>query len=193
MVVRVMRLYAALIPPSDAVEELAEVVRGAVGRSGELTLNPAWTLQVHLTNFGNVAHADSLALQAALGRQAASWDRPKLQFAGAAALEFPGDVSLWARLDGDTDALHAIARGVPQVVQRLGFLVDRRAFRPWVAVGEITDATTGPGLERIFAAVERYRSALWTVDEISIVRPRRTEEGHSDRPLDVIERLPLGG
>ena len=188
-----MRLYAALIPPPEAVEDLAEVVRGALGGSSELSLNPPSTLQVHLTNFGNVAHADALALETALGRQSAHWDRPKLQFAGAAALEFPGDVSVWARLDGDTDALHAIARGVPQVVQRLGFLVDRRAFRPWVAVGEITDATTGPGLERIFAALDSYRGALWTVDEISIVRPRRAEEGTPDQPLDVIERLPLGG
>ena len=79
-----------------------------------------------------------------LRAEAATWSRPSLTFAGGAALEFPGDESVWVKIDGDVEALKTIGRGVPQAVQRVGYFVDRRQFRPWLSVGTITDATRLP-------------------------------------------------
>ncbi|HET6700097.1 MAG TPA: hypothetical protein VFG88_13480 [Nocardioidaceae bacterium] len=188
-----MRLYAALLPPASLCEEASRVVHAALDRPETLAVRPPAAMRLHLTNFGNVAHADALALRRALAREAVSWPRPKLQLAGAAALESPGDVSVWSRVEGDVDELYTLARGIPSVVQRLGFLVDRRAFRPWVALGDITASTTGPALERVYAAVDAHRSEPWVVDELSVIRPRRMEDGEVEQWLDVIDRIPLGG
>ena len=111
-----------------------------------------------LTGFGNVTLGDSVKLAKALRAEVATWAPPRrCAFTGGAALEFPGDESVWAKLDGDVDGLKTIGRGVPQVVQRLGFFVDRRQFRPWLSVGTITDATTAPYLERLVAALDDFR------------------------------------
>jgi len=45
--------------------------------------------------------------------------------------------------------LTGIARQVPTAVEQLGFFVDRRGFRPWVAVGNVTATTTPPFLTRL--------------------------------------------
>ena len=85
-----------------------------------------------ITGFGNVTLGDSVQLAKALRNEALTWAPPTVHVAGGTALEFKGDESVWAKLDGDMDALNTIGRGVPQIVQRLGFFVDRRQFRPWL-------------------------------------------------------------
>ena len=131
-------------------------------------------MYIPITGFGNVTLGDSVKLAKALRTEAASWRRPEVAFTGGAALEFKGDESVWAKLDGDIDDLKTIGRGVPHVVQRLGFFVDRRQFRPWLSVGTITDDTTAPYLESVVAALDGFRGRSWTVEAVSLMkRPRR--------------------
>ena len=114
-----------------------------------------------LTGFGNVTLGDSVHLTKALRTEALTWAPPTMHIAGGTALEFKGDESVWAKLDGDIDALNTIGRGVPQIVQRLGFFVDRRQFRPWLEVGTITDATTAPYLQAVVDALEAFHGRSW--------------------------------
>jgi 2'-5' RNA ligase len=95
---------------------------------------------------------------------------------------------VWAKLDGDLDALNVIGRGVPQIVQRLGFFVDRRQFRPWLSVGTITDHTTAPYLERVVERLESYDGRPWTVESVSLMK--RVTEGGIDS-IELMEELPL--
>ena len=185
-----MRLFAAIVPPRPVLDEVRAVVDSVARRAAEPApkrgLFPgsagaapgrrgadqrradaaaASTLMyLPLTGFGNVTLGDSVHLSKALRTEASPGPRPPLHIAGGTALEFKGDESVWAKLDGDIDALNTIGRGVPQIVQRLGFFVDRRQFRPWLEVGTITDTTTAPYLQAVVDALEAFHGRSWEID-----------------------------
>ena len=140
-----------------------------------------------ITGFGNLTTTDSNRLVDALTSTAAGWPTPTVRFAGGTALDFPGDWSVWAKLDGDLDAVGAIARGVTQRVESLGFFVDRRQFRPMLSVATVTPATTGPFLQAVVDALEAFRGEEWTV-AISLT----TETFVEGRPsVKEFRRIPL--
>jgi RNA 2',3'-cyclic 3'-phosphodiesterase len=186
-----MRLFSALFPPPAALTELADLVRSAGPDTRELDPVPVADMYIPVTNFGNVTLADGRALEESLRREAATWTAPKLAFGGGTALEWRGDQSVWAKLDGDLDQLQQIGRSVPTVVQRLGFFVDRRQFRPWLSVGTITDDSTAPYLESVVAALDGFRGRTWTVEVVSLMR--RPADTTDPEAFEEIERMPLAG
>ena len=151
-----MRLYAALVPPMHVRDELADLVSSVAPGTPELTPVPPVEMRVPVTNFGNVTLNDSLRLVEVLRDAAGRWPRPTVHCSGSAALEFEGDRSVWSRIEGDLDELLEVGRGVPKVVQPLGFLVDRRKFRPWISVGTITENTTLPYLEKLTEVLDGF-------------------------------------
>lgn len=185
-----MLLHAVFVPPRDALVELLDVVRAGrrdpaaeapakrsrfLRRSAEpvpgdvppvLLDVPIEDLRLPITSFGNLTANDSRRLVDALTEAAAEWGRPAVSFAGGGALEAPGDRSVWARLDGDIGALTDIARGVTTTVERLGLFVDRRVFRPMLAVATVTESTTGPDLEHVVGALQNLRGQPWQVDAV---------------------------
>ena len=207
-----MRLFAAIVPPRAVLEEVLEVVQGVrpvqaqepkrglrarFGGQGqttqhvdndELTVAHLAQMYVPLTGFGNVTLGDSVQLSKALRTEAQTWERPTVRLAGGTALEFRGDESVWAKITGDLDALGTIGRGVPQVVQRLGFFVDRRQFRPWLSVGTITETTTAPYLQSVVDALEGFEGQTWTIESISLMK-RLPEEG--PHAFEEMEEMPL--
>ena len=225
-----MRLFAAIVPPREVLDEVRRVVQSvneplpaapqgrgglmrrlssrgshggahAAGRDVATKPQPATAETTHelaaieppkmylpLTGFGNVTLGDSVKLLGVLRTEAATWPRPTLTFAGGAALEFPGDESVWVKIDGDVEGLKTIGRGVPEVVKRVGYFVDRRQFRPWLPVGTITDATTAPYLERLVAALDEFRGEWWTVEAVSVMK--WLPDAGRDQ-FEEMERLPL--
>lgn len=214
-----MRMFAAIVPPRAVIDEIVAVVESVrpegepapaprrslfrrrasgttspeadTGSNPELDRATVEEMYIPITNFGNVTLGDSVTLAGALREAVAGWTAPEVAFRGAAALEFTGDQSVWAKLTGDLDAVVTIGRGVPQVVQRLGFFVDRRVFRPWLSVGTITDATTAPYLERLVAALDRFHGATWTLDHVHLMQ--RPPEAAGTGGYEVLERMPLRG
>ncbi len=184
-----MRLYAALVPPENARAELADLVRSVAPGTRELTPVTVGDMRMPVTNFGNVALQDAETLLRTLRHEAARWSPPELRFHGHAALEWEGDTCVWSKLDGDVDDLVTVGREVPKVVQPLGFLVDRRKFRPWLAVGSITDATTLPYLERLTTALDEFKGALWTLETLTVFRKMPVDERGIDEV--VLEEIPL--
>jgi 2'-5' RNA ligase len=208
-----MRLFAAIVPPRAVLDEVRAVVLGVSGPSveqpkrglrarfggdrgvtveavgsDELVVPPAAAMYIPLTGFGNVTLGDSVSLTKALRSEALTWERPTVRLAGGTALEFPGDESVWAKIDGDVDALNVIGRGVPQIVQRLGFFVDRRQFRAWIPVGTITDSTSAPYLQSVVDALDAFRGQSWTIESVSLMK-RLPEEGKDS--FEEMEQLPL--
>jgi 2'-5' RNA ligase len=186
-----VRLSAAVLPPEPALQELVDVVRSVGPGTPELDPVPLDAMCVPVTSFGHVARRDAVGLATALRDAAATWPRPKLYFAGGTALEWPGDYAIWAKLAGDIDDLATVGRGVPAAVQRLGFFVDRRRFRPWLSVGEITDVTTAPYLERLVAALDGFHGQPWILGDLCLLQRRPVEPGERER-FEVLERFPLG-
>lgn len=178
-----MRLYAAFVPPPSAREELADLVASVAPGTRELIPVPAAAMRIPVTNFGNVALNDSLRLLDVLRDAARGWPCPTVSCAGSAALEFEGDRSVWSRLEGELDDLLEVGRGVPKVVQPLGFLVDRRKFRPWISVGTITEHTTLPYLEKLTAALDGFAGTPWTADTLTVFKKVPVDEHGSDEAV----------
>jgi 2'-5' RNA ligase len=187
-----MRLFAAIVPPEPVRAELFSAVNAVAVGTAQLDIIPVDSMRLPITSFGNVTQRDCDQMLRALVREAVQWPRPTVRFSGSAALEFEGDRSVWSRVDGDLDSLFTVGRGVPSAVKRLGFLVDRRRFRPWLAVGTITETTSAAYLERLVAALDEFTGQLWTLESLSIIRRvPRDEAGQVDDV--VIEEVPLGG
>jgi 2'-5' RNA ligase len=166
-------------PTAEPPEEVEE----------ELDLIPRERLFLPVAGFGNVTREDAVPLAAALNAAAASWASPSVRLAGGGALEFPDDRSVWAKLDGDIEDLLTVANGVAQSVERRGFFVDRRAFRPWLAVATITGSTTASHLENVVAALDAFEGEAWTIEWISLVKP----SFESSAPvMKELYRIPLG-
>lgn len=210
-----MLVHGAIVPPRSVLDAVAAVVRsvpepvevaagpakGVLGRLGrrkeEAPARPAPPMLEHvpvermhlpITGFGNLITNDARRLVQAITEAAATWDAPTVRFTGGTALDFPGDWSLWARLEGDVDALGAVARGVTQSVEGLGFFVDRRQFRPMLSVARVTPATTGPFLETVVDALDAFRGEDWTAAILLT-----TESFVGGRPEMVeFERITLG-
>lgn len=187
-----MRLSASIIPPRSVREHLRDVVVAVEPGTDELDIVPVDSMSLLVTNFGNVTQRDFELMMGTLRREAAAWPRPGLRFQGSAALEFEGDQAVWSRVSGDLDELFTVGRGVPVAVKRLGFLVDRRRFRPWMTVGTITDTTTAPYLEKLVAALDDFEGEPWTLERLSIVRRIPLEDSDQFEEV-VIDEVPLGG
>ena len=145
-------------------------------------------MHIPVTYFGNLTLGDSVTLADTLRGEVASWSRPELRFAGGAALEWTGDESVWAKLDGDVDDLLTIGRGIPPVAQKMQLFVDRRQFRPWMSVGTITDKTTAPYLEDLVARLDRFKGRTWTQETVTLLKGVPHE---NETPFEIHEELPL--
>ena len=186
-----MLVHGAFIPPRAACEAVAAVVRavpvpgepeddkgprGIRGRLGRhrasrpadvpeepavLEHVPVERMVVPITGFGNLTTHDAHRVADAIAAEAEGWAPAAVSLAGGTALDFPGDWSVWARLAGDVEAFSAAARGVVQCVERLGFFVDRRQYRPMLSVATVTPATTGPYLQAVVDALEGFRGEEW--------------------------------
>ena len=188
-----MLVHGAIRPPRSALEAVAAVVRavpvpvesepppppkGLLGRLAGRKEEPAEVpvapvmldhvpidrMHLPITGFGNLTTTDARRVAEVVTAAAAGWTAPTVRFAGGTALDFPGDWSVWAKLDGDLSSLATVARGVTQGVESLGFFVDRRQFRPMLSVATVTPATTGPFLQAVVDALEAFRGDEWTVD-----------------------------
>ncbi len=187
-----MRLSAALLPPGSVLEDLAAVVRSVRGSDVELYPVPPEEMLLPLAHFGNVGLTDRMALREVMEEEVARWAPLELRFRGGSALVDDGDDSVWAQLDGDIEQMVAMGTVIPRVVQRLGFLIDRRVFRTRVRVARITPATTVEFLERLLARLEGYSGPAWTAHDVVLLRRHLGIDG--EKPgFDVLHELPLVG
>lgn len=141
-----------------------------------------------IAGFGNVTPGDVERIAEAIADAAAAWSPATVRFAGGTALDFPGDPCVWARLEGDLDSLATIARGVNQSVERLGFFVDRRMFRPMLSLATVNEATTGPYLQDIVDALDAFRGEEWTVDQVSLLKLSFVDQRPEEKEF---RRIPL--
>ena len=188
-----MHLYAAVVPPPAVIRDLDAVVAEADVPSEELTPTPPAARLTPIAHFGNLTRGDARSLIDVLAAQVATHAPIEVCLGGGAALEWPGDVSAWVRYQGDVDPLRSLAREVTSAAQTRRLFVDRRAFRPLLVLGEITEATTEAGLQRLLDRLDAYRGPTWTVDSVQLMRTRATAEGDGVLVHELFEALPLTG
>ncbi|GAB7002610.1 RNA 2',3'-cyclic phosphodiesterase [Nocardioides sp. AN3] len=186
-----MRLFAALIPPERALEDLDEFldVRREAGPF-------RWTQidQVHVT-LAFLADVPDRALEELverLGRAAARRTPFTTAVTGGGA--FPDAARarvLWAGLELDETGrteLSRLATGARAAASKSGIAVDGQRFRPHLTVARLGRPQEVTKWVRLLDA---YRGPSWHADTVSLVQSH-LGEGAGNRPrYEVVAELPL--
>ena len=210
-------LIAALVPPREILDDLWSVLdAGATdtdvevpptGRRGSLLrrrratpreaqpapvldIAPVAHVSLTIAKLGNLALLDANRLAEALGRGAAEWSSPRLRLAGYSTPEDQEDASIWVDLEGDLDALRAVARGVHDVAKGLRLFVDRRLFQPRVRLGTVSPSATEPELEALLSKLERFETNAWWQRRLTLLTP--VDLGVDQPSFKSFADLPLG-
>jgi RNA 2',3'-cyclic 3'-phosphodiesterase len=165
-----MRLFIAIAPPPEVLEELEATVA---------PLRPAWPAlrwtgtqawHVTLAFLGEVREDTTAALEPRLERAAHRHPSLSLSFAGGGAFPAPGRARvLWTGIHGDRGALEALARSVAAGARRAGAPPpdEGRRFQPHLTLARCREpANVGPLVE----VLAGYAGSPWAAAEIHLIR-----------------------
>lgn len=188
-----MRLFAAVVPPPEAIQELAAAVHPlrAMPQAAALrwTGEPTWHLT--LAFLGQVDSADTETLAARLAAVASTADRaPELRLAGAGRF---GDRALWADVRGDTKALGRLAEDVAAAARATGIDLDDRPFRAHLTLaragGRSGPAPAGVSLAPLVGALSGFSGGSWTAGTLRLIR---SHLGIGAAHYETVDEWPLG-
>ncbi len=186
-----MRLFAALVPPDDAVEHLDAFLEP---RRGAAAFRWVGVEQVHVTLafYGDVAERRLDDLTERLGRAAARRTRFETGIAGGGA--FPSPVRarvLWAGLALDEPGrteLGRLATGCRAAASRAGIAVDGQRFRPHVTLARIGHPSEVSSWVRL---LDGYAGPRWRADRVALLASY-LGEGRRGRPrYEVVDEVEL--
>lgn len=193
-----MRLFAALVPPPEVVEDLAEFLRPrqeASPQDGHPS--PRWTLpeQWHVTLAFMAAVPDRVLddLEDRLTRACAKRSPISLSVAGGGA--FPHVLHakvLWAGLDlgePDREELRRLSVGCRAAAAKSGAEVDGARLHPHLTLARLNRPAD---VHRWVQVVDTYVSRPWVAHEVTLIESR-LGQGHRGRPrYEVAGTYPLG-
>jgi 2'-5' RNA ligase len=161
-----MRLFVAVSPPPDALDELRSATAAVRAAHPQLR----WTRpdQWHLTLafLGDVDDEARADLSGRLGRTAARHPPMRLALNGAGRF---GDRVLWTRVTGDLVALRGLAASVRAASVRAGIDVEDRPYRPHLTLAR---GREGADLRPVVDALARFAGRSWTAGELHLVHSR---------------------
>lgn len=187
-----MRLFAAVVPPLEVVEDL-EAFLSARRESGAFrwTVSEQWHLT--LAFMGSVAERKLDDLVERLARAGRKRSAFELSFAGGGA--FPNAARaklLYAGVAGDEQAreeLSRLATGARAAATRAGAEVDGARFRPHLTLARIGRPQDVTNWVRL---LDSYSGPSWTVEEF-VLFESHLGEGPRGRPRHVVlETFALG-
>jgi 2'-5' RNA ligase len=191
-----MRLFVAVDPPVEAVQELVDAVAPLRELSGAERLR--WTGEEgwHLTLafLGEVPVTEVPALEQELGRVAGEHGVHRLRLAGGGCF---GDRVLWAGVEGETWALRRLAEAVREVVEEAGVESDQHGFHPHLTLAR-AGSTHGQRravrrlaageLQAMAAGLADFRGSEWEARELRLMR---SELGYGPARYAVVSGWPL--
>ncbi|MFJ9721054.1 RNA 2',3'-cyclic phosphodiesterase [Streptomyces sp. NPDC101213] len=187
-----MRLFAAVLPPRDVVDELAAEVAALKRLPGadrlRWTGRPGWHLT--LAFYGEVDEEAVPDLSARLERAARHTGPFALALRGGG--QFGHGRALWAGSEGDTAALRLLAARAEAAGRRAGLdLGEHRRYKAHLTLARSRDAVdTRPYVDLLHTFAGRE----WTVRELTLVRsdlPRSGVPGEQPR-YEPVGRWALG-
>lgn len=163
-----MMLRAAFVPPDEAMEQLRALGVRLAQLPGIGAVEPS-RIDVPIAGLGNVVDDDVRRFAGILAECLSDLEpvvvRPD-------AVEVRGE-DVTVRLDGDLDALSAVARAVGIAAQGIRVFIDRRRFQPAVVVGSVAGAGADSVLGRNAAEVlGELAGATWAVEDVDLIRTR---------------------
>lgn len=182
-----MRLFVALTPPDEVLEQLRVATAALRANHPELR----WTRpeQWHLTLafLGQVADQTRDRLAERLDRAAARCPPLALSFAGAGRF---GRRVLWTRVQGDRDALARLADSVRAAARRCDLPVEDRPYRPHLTLARARDAAD---LRPLVDELAEFQTRTWTATEMHLVRSRLGAGPGGTAVHEAVSSWPLRG
>ncbi len=182
-----MRLFVALTPPGEIVEELW----ADTGALRELAPDLRWTRpeQWHVTLAvrGEVADDVVAELVGRLHRAAARHPPLSLTLGGGGRF---GHHVLWTQVQGDRDGLRRLAGSVRAAARRSRLPVEQRPYRPHLTLARAAAASDlRPLVERLVA----WQGRPWVATRLSLVRSRLGAGSDGSAVHEPIAGWPLEG
>ncbi|MGW2558337.1 RNA 2',3'-cyclic phosphodiesterase [Streptomyces sp. NPDC001514] len=188
-----MRLFAAVVPPEEALQELG----AAVDRLHTLpdadalrwTGRPGWHFT--LAFMGEVDEALLPELRERLGRAAHRSEAFRLRLHEGGHF---GRRALWIGAAGGLDAMRMLAERTDAAARRTGVSMDEhRAYHAHLTIARTRENTN---LHPYVDALAGFEGRPWTVSELVLFRsnlPRGGITGERQPRYETIEAWPLGG
>lgn len=163
-----MRLFVAVTPPPEALEEVGDALAPYRREWSRLRWIPRDRQHVTLSFLGDVDEDRREALTARLDSVSCDHCPPRLHFAGAGAFPRAGRARvLWVGLSGDRDPLAALAASVAAAARQSGIDQEDRAFSPHLTLARLR----APGdLRSLVESLSGFTGTPWTADAIHLVR-----------------------
>lgn len=161
-----MRLFVAVTPPPDALDELRSATAAVRAGSDGLRWSPPEQWHLTLAFLGEVDDRARHDVTERLGRAAARHAPCTLALAGAGRF---GQRVLWTRVDGDVDRLRRLAASVRAAARRARIAVEDRPYRPHLTLARARD---GADLRPAVDALGGFAGRAWTARELHLVRSR---------------------
>ncbi len=165
-----VRLFVAIVPPPEALDELAAAVLPL--RAGAAWLRwserPSWHLT--LAFLGEVGEPVLPELTSRLARAAGRHHALELAVAGAGAFPAPGRARvLWAGFTADRRALSALAASLAAGARRAGAPPpdEGRAYRPHLTLARCREPADVSALSTALAG---FSGRPWTATEVCLIR-----------------------
>jgi 2'-5' RNA ligase len=186
-----MRLFVALTPPTEVLEDLAEHVEPRREAGSEIRWTD--TDQWHVT-LSFMAEAPERALDdltERLTRTAARHEPFSLALLGGGAFPNPYAARvLWAGIADPDDGLGPLARGIRNACNKAGATPEGAKFHPHLTLGRFRRPTEATKWIR---TLDAYESPTWRATSVSLIESH-LGEGRGHRPRhELLAEFPLGG
>ncbi|UED85745.1 RNA 2',3'-cyclic phosphodiesterase [Streptomyces profundus] len=183
-----MRLFAAVVPPPEVMDELAltAVPLRALDEADRLRWTDRAGWHITLAFYGEVDGHQLPALFDGLADAARAGGPLTLRLAGSG--DFAGR-HLWAGVEGDTAELAELAAGSVTAGRAAGAPGGDAydAYRPHLTLAR---ARPGAPLDRWRTALAGFRGGTWTADRLTLMRSETLPEGAR---YTTVGEWPLGG
>ncbi|EWT00936.1 2'-5' RNA ligase [Intrasporangium oryzae NRRL B-24470] len=185
-----MRLFVAVVPPDEVLDELAEHIEPRREAGPEIRWTDRHQWHVTLAFLGVVPERRLDDLTEALADSAARRDHLVLRLAGAGTFPNPYAARvLWAGVEQLRGDLGKVASGIRAASNRAGATPDGTRFHPHVTLGRFHRPTEATRWIRTFDVLE---GRAWTVTRLQLVESH-LGEGRERRPrYETLAEIDLG-
>ena len=179
-----VRVFVALDLPTSAKATLSQTVqelRSTLPREVRW-VDPAG---IHLTLkfLGDVETGTVEKLLKAMGEASEDFRQSSLNLRLSALGTFPNAREprvLWAGVDGDMAELGDLQQRIEESMSTLGFLRERRPFRPHLTLGRVRDQVSPADRRRIGMEIQQATlptNESWLTREVHLIRSTLTPQG----------------
>jgi RNA 2',3'-cyclic 3'-phosphodiesterase len=182
-----MRLFIAVWPPPEAVEELGAAVAEVQSLAPELRWAPLRQWHLTLTFLGEVADERRPELARRLARAASRYPPLSLRFAEAGRF---GHRVLFTKVSGDREALRHLAASTTAASRRAGLAVADRPYRPHLTLAR---SRRDVDLRPLVTALGSFCGTDWTTSQLHLVQSRLGKGPSRTAMYETVDVWPLKG